>query len=182
MVGDRHPANTLQPCSLDKNLLMDSPDKLPAKRRGRKPKPDAPDRGKRVRFIFEPDRSTPNGITFYWLIHQAYNGKEKAATAARSFWLPFAYRDSGRYSDEELRELAQQCIWRMEEQMQHLRESFGVELPIHSAFPHPVPQDQADSMNASEDGEDQTNAVADGRSSTTSLTDDNMLDDFADAL
>jgi hypothetical protein len=42
----------------------------------------------RVRFIFEPDRTSPNGITYSWLIHGTYNGKEKAATATRAFWLP----------------------------------------------------------------------------------------------
>ena len=35
----------------------------------------------RVRFIFEPDRTSLNGITYFWLIYDAYNGKEKAATA-----------------------------------------------------------------------------------------------------
>ncbi|MEO1351949.1 MAG: hypothetical protein AAFW84_24615 [Cyanobacteria bacterium J06635_15] len=81
----------------------------------------------RVRFVFEPDRSSPNGITYAWLIHETYKGKEKAATAVRAFWLPFAYRDSGDHSEAELKELAQQSIWRMEEQIQHLRESFGLE-------------------------------------------------------
>jgi hypothetical protein len=81
----------------------------------------------RVRFVFEPDRASPNGITYTWLIHKAYDGKEKAATATRAFWLPFAYRDKGDASDSELRELAQQSIWRMEEQIQHLREAFGIE-------------------------------------------------------
>ena len=78
----------------------------------------------RVRFIFEPDRTSPNGITYFWLIHDTYNGKEKAATATRAFWLPFAYRHSGNYSEAELRDLAQQSIWQMEAQIQHLREEF----------------------------------------------------------
>jgi hypothetical protein len=67
-----------------------------------------------VRFIFEPDRTSPNGITYSWLIHDAYSGKEKAATVTRAFWLPFAYRHSGNYSEAELRDLAQQSIWQME--------------------------------------------------------------------
>ena len=90
----------------------------------------------RVRFIFEPDRSSPNGVTFSWLLHKTYKGKEKAATATRAFWLPFAYRDSGNSSEAELRELAQQSIWKMEEQIQHLREAFGLETsarPVASA-------------------------------------------------
>ena len=82
----------------------------------------------RVRFIFEPDRTSPNGITYFWLIHDTYNGKEKAATATRAFWLPFAYRHSGNYSEAELRDLAQQSIWQMESQIQHLREEFELGL------------------------------------------------------
>jgi hypothetical protein len=82
----------------------------------------------RVRFIFEPDRTSPNGITYSWLIHDTYNGKEKAATATRAFWLPFAYRHSGEYSEAELRDLAQQSIWQMEAQIQHLREEFDLGL------------------------------------------------------
>ncbi|WP_228052897.1 hypothetical protein [Nodosilinea sp. LEGE 07298] len=80
----------------------------------------------RVRFIFEPDRTSPNGITYSWLIHETYNGKEKAATATRAFWLPFAYRHSGNHSEGELRDLAQQSIWQMEAQIQHLREEFDL--------------------------------------------------------
>ena len=80
----------------------------------------------RVRFIFEPDRTSPNGITYSWLIHDTYNGKEKAATATRAFWLPFAYQHSGNHSEGELRDLAQQSIWQMEAQIQHLREEFDL--------------------------------------------------------
>ena len=98
--------------------------------RGRSPSPSPdpanPDKKSRVRFIFEPDRTSPNGITYSWLIHDAYSGKEKAATATRAFWLPFAYRHSGNYSEAELRDLAQQSIWQMEAQIQHLREEFDL--------------------------------------------------------
>ncbi len=90
----------------------------------------------RVRFIFEPDRHSPNGITFSWLIHSTYGGKEKAATATRAFWLPFAYRDSGNYAAAELKELAQQSIWRLEEQIQHLQEAFGLDAAGRSPITH----------------------------------------------
>jgi hypothetical protein len=89
----------------------------------------SPNTKDRVRFIFEPDRNSPNGITYSWLIHNAYDGKEKAAAATRSFWMPFAARDSGKFSEAELRELAQQCLWRLEEQMNYIRENFDLELP-----------------------------------------------------
>jgi hypothetical protein len=69
----------------------------------RKPSEEKSPKNKpRVRFIFEPDRTSPNGITYSWLIHGTYNGKEKAATATRAFWLPFAYEATGEYSEDEL--------------------------------------------------------------------------------
>jgi hypothetical protein len=94
----------------------------------RKPSTDGTVGKPRVRFIFEPDRTSPNGITYSWLIHDTYNGKEKAATATRAFWLPFAYRHAGNHSEGELRDLAQQSIWQMEAQIQHLREEFDLGL------------------------------------------------------
>ena len=97
----------------------------------------SPNTKDRVRFIFEPDRNSPNGITYSWLIHNAYDGKEKAAAATRSFWMPFAARDSGKFSDVELRELAQQCLWRLEEQMNHLRDNFDLEVPNRPAIASP---------------------------------------------
>jgi hypothetical protein len=119
-----------------------------AKQHSSQPSPDSTKSAnkERVRFIFEPDRHSPNGVTFTWLIHKTYNGKEKAAIATRSFWLPFAYRDSGISSDAELRELAQQSIWKLEEQIQYLRESFGLEgtpRPIAPATPSQVVQTEA---------------------------------------
>ena len=68
----------------------------------------------------------PMASPYSWLIHDTYNGKEKAATATRAFWLPFAYRHSGDYSEAELRDPAQQSIWQMEAQIQHLREEFDL--------------------------------------------------------
>lgn len=93
--------------------------------------PEKPAPKVQVHFILEPDRASPDGITFSWLIHHTYNSKKTAATAVRAFWLPFACQESGNYSDAELRELAQQSIWRLEEQIQHLRETFGLEAVSH---------------------------------------------------
>lgn len=142
----------------------------------------------RVRFIFEPDRSSPNGITYAWLIHRTYKGKEKAATAARAFWLPFAYRDSGDYSETELKELAQQSIWRMEEQIQYLRESFGLEstpalvgesssVP-ESAVNSPPPVTNVDLFPAKPaTTKDQSLSIGD-----QALLTDDLLDEFADVV
>ena len=83
----------------------------------------------RVRFIFEPESAprpmaspTPGSST------TPTTAKREAATATRAFWLPFAYRHSGDYSEAELRDPAQQSIWQMEAQIQHLREEFDLGL------------------------------------------------------
>ncbi len=128
----------------------------------------------RVRFIFEPDRTSPNGITYSWLIHDAYSGKEKAATATRAFWLPFAYRHSGNYSEAELRDLAQQSIWQMEAQIQHLREEFdlGIARPNTTEL---VGATDAENLPA-EAGTALVQPV------TVSAPAADLLDDFTDAL
>lgn len=86
-----------------------------------------------VRFVFEPDRNSPNGILLTWCLHHTFDGKEKVAAAARSFWLPFAYQALSSYSKVALQELAQQCIWRIEEQIQFLRSRFDLEKPIYQS-------------------------------------------------
>lgn len=129
----------------------------------------------RVRFIFEPDRASPNGITYSWLIHDTYNGKEKAATATRAFWLPFAYRHSGNYSEAELRDLAQQSIWQMEAQIQHLREAFELGL----ARP-----DTTELVGAPEAEHLQTEAISESSliQPVTVAAPADLLDEFTDAL
>jgi hypothetical protein len=128
----------------------------------------------RVRFIFEPDRTSPNGITYFWLIHDTYNGKEKAATATRAFWLPFAYRHSGNYSEAELRDLAQQSIWQMEAQIQHLREEFDLGLARPSTT-ELVGAPDAENLSAEAD-----TALVQPVSVATPSAD--LLDEFTDAL
>jgi hypothetical protein len=129
----------------------------------------------RVRFIFEPDRTSPNGITYSWLIHDAYIGKEKAATATRAFWLPFAYRHSGDYSEADLRDLAQQSIWQMEAQIQHLREEFELGL---------ARSDTTELVGATETENLKTETIS-GSSLVQSVTvapSADLLNEFTDAL
>jgi hypothetical protein len=144
----------------------------------------SPNTKDRVRFIFEPDRNSPNGITYSWLIHSAYDGKEKAAAATRSFWMPFAARDSGKFSEAELRELAQQCLWRLEEQMTYIRENFDLELPNRVITPSTSALNPPTVENAASDApapdaqtpEDQFFGDLD------LSIEDNMLGDIGDAL
>ncbi len=99
----------------------------------------SPNSKERVRFTFEPDRNSPNGILLSWILHKAYDGKEKMMAAGRSFWLPFAYQGSGKYSKAELRAVANESIWRLEEQIRFLRENFEIEAPNRTTTA-PAPQ------------------------------------------
>lgn len=136
----------------------------------------------RVRFIFEPDRNSPNGLTYSWLIHTTYDGKEKAASATRSFWMPFAARDSGKYSEAELQELAKQCIWRLEEQIQFIRENFGVDVTARQVVaPPPATSSTAENGAGSSTSEPQTEQERFFNDLDLSM-DDNMLGDIGDAL
>jgi hypothetical protein len=141
----------------------------------------------RVRFVFEPDRHSPNGITFSWLIHSTYGGKEKAATATRAFWLPFAYRDNGNYAAAELKELAQQSIWRLEEQIQHLQEAFGLDATGRSAIAKPLLPSTFPAVTASPpatgvEATPMPSAVESPVSSALRSQDGTLLDEFNDAV
>jgi hypothetical protein len=141
----------------------------------------------RVRFIFEPDRHSPNGITFSWLIHSTYGGKEKAATATRAFWLPFAYRDNGNYAEAELKELAQQSIWRLEEQIQHLQEAFGMEAAGRSAISKTLPPSTFPAVTTpppatSVEATPMPSAAESPASSALRSQDGTLLDEFSDAV
>jgi len=132
----------------------------------------------RVRFIFEPDRTSPNGITYFWLIHDTYNGKEKAATATRAFWLPFAYRHSGDYTEAELRDLAQQSIWQMEAQIQHLREEFG----LGTGTPSPTVSELVGAPEATAPSPATIPTTLPTQSAPAGTPDPDLLDEFADVL
>lgn len=97
-----------------------------------KPKPAEE---KRVRFTFEPRGNTAHGMVFEWIIHTAFDGKAKVGLAVKAFWLPFACRSKAKHSEAELREIAQQSIRHLEDQIQLIRESFGIEAPRSLSVP-----------------------------------------------
>jgi hypothetical protein len=148
----------------------------------------------RVRFIFEPDRHSPNGVTFSWLVHNTHGGKQKAATATRAFWMPFAYQDNGHSSEAELKEMAQQCVWLLEEQIQHLREAFGLDTStsfrpaIAAASPkHPLPDIgtalESHRVGASPASLSESESSQSSILSTVAVTEDaGILDEFGDAV
>ena len=136
----------------------------------------------RVRFIFEPDRTSPNGITYSWLIHGTYKGKDKAATATRAFWLPFAYEASGDYPEAELRDLAQQSIWQMEAQIQHLREKFGIGVGGSSLATDTLVTSESVATAANKDTMKLPPTPAPDQTAQVGTQEADLLDEFADVL
>ncbi|MGF1500078.1 MAG: hypothetical protein ACFB8W_25095, partial [Elainellaceae cyanobacterium] len=156
-----------------------------------------PLRGRRVRFVFQPVRSSRDGIVFHWLVHTVKDGKEKVAAAAHAYWMPFVFRDSGFYTEAELRGLAQQSIWELEEHIQYIRESFGLTLPVPPAAALPNPEDFPGSEDISTALEnnvteptDSSNGVRaiqqlkikDVSSIPSNTVEDNFSSEFKDAL
>ncbi|NET34893.1 MAG: hypothetical protein F6K19_23195, partial [Cyanothece sp. SIO1E1] len=103
----------------------------------------------------------------------------------------FAYQDSGNYSETELRDLAQQSIWRMEEQIQHVREAFGLEAPVRKATsttPQPVSPELAtvvrpdQSLVTPATLPESTSPPANVLSNLHLTTDEEMLDEFGDVV
>ncbi len=90
--------------------------------------------------------------------------------------------DDGKFSELELRELAQQCLWRLEEQVNYIRENFDLELPNRvvapstSALNPPTVESAADASPDAQTPEDPFFGDLD------LSIEDNMLGDMGDAL
>ena len=95
-------------------------------------------------------------------------------------WLPFAYEATGEYSEDELKELAQQSIWQMEAQIQHLREKFGLGVGPASLANEPLVSSA--SVAVAEDSHSVAPAVTPPQTGTVVPADADLLDEFADVL
>jgi len=82
-----------------------------------------------IRFRFRPSPRTPDGILLHYLRKQAATqiSHEMVLKALRAFWLPDAYQDCGAKKGQELRKLAINTIFALEEQANYLRTIFGIE-------------------------------------------------------
>ncbi|MBW4617730.1 MAG: hypothetical protein KME21_31975 [Desmonostoc vinosum HA7617-LM4] len=52
--------------------------------------------------------------------------KEKVLNATRAYWLPFALKDRGEYSDEQLKHYARTAIYKLQMHINYLAENFGL--------------------------------------------------------
>jgi hypothetical protein len=82
-----------------------------------------------IRFRFRPSPKTPNGILLNYLKKQGAPliTNEMLLRAARAFWLAEAYQDCGAKKGQELKKLAVNMIFALEDHALHLRTIFGIE-------------------------------------------------------
>ena len=88
----------------------------------------------RIQFAYNADRDTPIGETFKYLLKSdklpSRKGKHKGLDAIAAFWQPFAYQEKEGLSDEEKRAIAQESIDTLSQQIDLIRETFGIEAPV----------------------------------------------------
>ena len=100
----------------------------------RKRSPNSTSDRQRIQFAYNADRDTPIGETFKYLLKSdklpSRKGKHKGLDAIAAFWQPFAYQEKGALSDDEKIAIAQESIDSLSQQINLIRETFGIETPV----------------------------------------------------
>jgi hypothetical protein len=94
-----------------------------------------------IKFRFRPLLSTPDGILLDYLKKQETSiiSHEMMLKALRAFWLPDAYQHCGKKKRQELKKLAQNMIFVLEEQANYLRTVFDIERQTMYQIPVQIP-------------------------------------------
>ena len=82
----------------------------------------------RLRTRFEPE--SPEAILINYLNSKAtvYPSKDMAMIALMSYWMPLAYRSTGKASPDRLEQSLRDCIYRLQLHLQYLQAMLGQEL------------------------------------------------------
>lgn len=97
-----------------------------------------------ITFRFQPMPSTPDGILLDYLKQQVKPVRsEMVLKALRAYWLAQAYQCCGGKRGQELKKLAINMIFALEEQANHLRVVFGLERPAYQSLSVPMVHMQA---------------------------------------
>ncbi|MBD6621294.1 hypothetical protein FNW02_37825 [Komarekiella sp. 'clone 1'] len=80
------------------------------------------------RFRTDIDVESLDGILTNFLRSKnaAITEKEKVIGATRAYWLPFALKEKGEYSDEQLKQYARAAIYKLRMHINYLAENFGL--------------------------------------------------------
>ena len=87
----------------------------------------------RIQFAFNAYLDSAVGVTFNYLIKNSHfpsrAGKHKGIDAMMAFWKPFAYREQGNLSEQELRAIAIESVEMLTRQLDLICAAFGLESP-----------------------------------------------------
>lgn len=102
----------------------------------RKRSPNSTSDRQRIQFAYNADRDTPIGEVFKYLLKSdklpSRKGKHKGLNAMLAFWQPFAFQEKDGLSDEEKVVIAKEAIDSLSQQIDLIRETFGIEPPATS--------------------------------------------------
>jgi hypothetical protein len=110
----------------------------------RKRSPDSINDRQRIQFAYNADCDSPIGEVFQYLLKSdqlpSRKGKHKGLDAIAAFWHPFAALENERLSEEERGAIAREAIESLTQQIDLIREAFGIEAPVNSANPAQLQQ------------------------------------------
>ncbi|MEO0373361.1 MAG: hypothetical protein AAF329_01800 [Cyanobacteria bacterium P01_A01_bin.17] len=111
----------------------------------RKRSPDSTSDRQRIQFAYNADRDTRIGEVFQYLLKSdklpTRKGKHKGLDAISAFWQAFAYKEKEELSDEAKVAIAQESIDTLFQQIDLIRETFGIEAPIDAVNPAQLQQE-----------------------------------------
>jgi hypothetical protein len=96
----------------------------------------------RVKWTYQTDRTTTDGVVFAWLLEQGNrrSGKERANEAVKAFYSAFAYRDLPGTPAALAREIAIQALWALVGRILSLAAAFDLDLmPVAAALSYSRP-------------------------------------------
>jgi hypothetical protein len=84
-----------------------------------------------ISFRFRPVSNSLDGVLLSYLKNDSSPiSREMILKALRAFWLPEAHQRTGAKKGQALTRLAEDMIFALEEQADHLRREFSIERPI----------------------------------------------------
>jgi hypothetical protein len=90
----------------------------------------------RCRLAIEADNHSTALINFLKMKKvRNFSEKDKLLSAISAYWLPFALKEDGSYSDEELMHCARSAIYKLTLHINYLAETFGIEANDVSVLP-----------------------------------------------
>ena len=99
----------------------------------RKRSPDSTSDRQRIQFAYNADCDTRIGEVFQYLLKSdklpSRKGKHKGLDAMTAFWQPFACQENDGLSDEEKQAIALESIEALSQQIDLIRQTYGIEPP-----------------------------------------------------